>query len=289
MSKKKLTPEEERAKDRFEWTAALLASNLDPIDKLVGIRLAMHCNLKDGTCNPSKTMLAAGTNLSPRRVYQAIHTLSATGWVGVEQSKGRHANGHQLTIPTVHDGAPLTGHDDAPFDPANRARNGPQPCTDPPPTVHTTCPQNSMEHTEQRERNAHPQTIDKNWCPSADDSAFAEGQGLSGERIEAEAQKFVHYHRADGKAKADWSAAWCMWIYRAIERGDGSKGNGTRPQADKITDRRQAETMVRIWKGGTWPYEWGPEPDQPGCRIVPEILRDLDVRPACDQRHDSRL
>jgi hypothetical protein len=59
-------------------------------------------------------------------------------------------------------------------------------------------------------------------------------------------------------------------------------GDHAPPQDEKITEPRKAEIMVRLWKKGTWPHDWGPEPNRAGCRIVPELLNQLGITPASE-------
>jgi hypothetical protein len=68
-------------------------------------------------------------------------------------------------------------------------------------------------------------------------------------------------------------------IREAHEKRPKNGSGGTDPPK-KITDKRHAELSVKIWREGKWPSTWGPEPDQPGCRIVPELLTQLGIIPA---------
>ena len=42
--------------------------------------------------------------------------------------------------------------------------------------------------------------------------SYAAGKGLTGDRIEREAERFRDYHLSHGNVMADWSAAWRTWV-----------------------------------------------------------------------------
>jgi hypothetical protein len=64
--------------------------------------------------------------------------------------------------------------------------------------------------------------LSEDWQPSGSDKAYALGRGMTGARIEIEAQRFRNYWISKaGKdaAKRDWGRTWQNWILTAMERG----------------------------------------------------------------------
>lgn len=53
------------------------------------------------------------------------------------------------------------------------------------------------------------------WRLPDDGWSYAAGKGLTGDRIEQEAEKFRDYHLSRGNVMADWAAAWRTWVGNA--------------------------------------------------------------------------
>lgn len=111
------------------------------------------------------------------------------------------------------------------------------------------------------------------WDPSAEDRVFAEHLGLNADTIAA---SFKDYWRgipgAKGR-KADWPGTWRNWCRKDAE----SQRN--RKQTPNVTGNALPtsepwEQRVRGYKpGGFWkPNDWGPPPEDPGCRVPAPIL-----------------
>jgi hypothetical protein len=61
--------------------------------------------------------------------------------------------------------------------------------------------------------------VPEDWNPSAQDRAYAEGQGLTPDEIDRRAEEFRDYWLAKSgpdALKRDWSAAWRTWVRREI-------------------------------------------------------------------------
>jgi len=72
-------------------------------------------------------------------------------------------------------------------------------------------------------RNLPTRHLPADWAPSPADRAFAEKRGLTAPEIDAEAERFVRFHRSRGKPSADWPAEWERQVDNAIERRKGGK------------------------------------------------------------------
>jgi hypothetical protein len=96
----------ETFKNRDDWIKLFLAADDDELSftaKVVGVRIALHHNVKTSQCNPSLPQLAAGTGMSERNVRRMLRELEETGWLCTDQSLGRHTHSFQLTVPTNPD------------------------------------------------------------------------------------------------------------------------------------------------------------------------------------------
>jgi len=67
----------------------------------------------------------------------------------------------------------------------------------------------------QKERRA--SRLPEGWILPQEWGEWAETQGLSGDEILLEAEKFRDYWHSTGKAKVDWLATWRNWIRKHIE------------------------------------------------------------------------
>jgi uncharacterized protein YdaU (DUF1376 family) len=57
--------------------------------------------------------------------------------------------------------------------------------------------------------------LPSDWRLPDDGWTYAAGKGLTGDRIEQEAEKFRDYHLSRGNVMADWAAAWRTWVGNA--------------------------------------------------------------------------
>ena len=98
--------------------------------------------------------------------------------------------------------------------------------------------------------------------------------------IDSECEKFVDHHTQHGKAMADWGCAWRTWYRNAVQFNapprDGSLGLVV-PIYEPPRSPADAVTRLEIFYGkspdcdaGTWTPKWGPNPDDPNCRISAE-------------------
>ena len=93
--------------------------------------------------------------------------------------------------------------------------------------------------------------------------------GLSDAEAAREAQKFKNYAQANAKTYVDWQAAWRNWCLKSAEYL-GRSPRATDPPSTAIPD----ESYLERFKRGTvkWNPGFGPEPNQPGCRVPRELL-----------------
>jgi hypothetical protein len=97
-------------RDRDEWIKLLLAVDVDELSctaKIVGARTAFHHNVETGQCNPSIGMLVLGTGMSKSTILRMLRELEQKGWLGIDHSRGRHANSFELRAPTVSNVTPF--------------------------------------------------------------------------------------------------------------------------------------------------------------------------------------
>ena len=88
-------------KARFDWMSALLACDvLTDGDKVVGIALALHQNIKSGRCDPSAALLAVETSRALRSVERNIAILKNNGFLSWSRPNRKGANRYRLLIPT---------------------------------------------------------------------------------------------------------------------------------------------------------------------------------------------
>jgi hypothetical protein len=78
-------------KARFTWIAALYASDLDPMSRLVGLVLAGHGNARGERIFPSVRKLAAETALSDRTVSDRLDELVKHGFLHRKSRGGDYA------------------------------------------------------------------------------------------------------------------------------------------------------------------------------------------------------
>jgi hypothetical protein len=103
--------------------------------------------------------------------------------------------------------------------------------------------------------------------------------------ITRSAARFHTYYRRPGwEAKirdaGSWIAAWKMWCHR--ERDFIRRTIDQVPGADSHASlvREDQRRTVRAFVGmGFWPAIFGPRPDEPGCRIPPDILAEFGFGP----------
>lgn len=96
-----------------------------------------------------------------------------------------------------------------------------------------------------------------------------------------EAQRFRDHNLAKGKLFKDWRAAWRTWVNNAIawapEDAKVVPISPADPELEKSIYRR---LMKYFLDGDPWNREArGPRPDEPGCRIPPEIMAEFSYVP----------
>ena len=82
-----------------------------------------------------------------------------------------------------------------------------------------------------KKKNPLPSRLKADWELPQEWGDWAETEGLTGEEILREAEKFRDYWLGNGKTKVDWEATWRNWIRRNLE----SKNNAVQ---SKITNKR---------------------------------------------------
>lgn len=91
--------------------------------------------------------------------------------------------------------------------------------------------------------------------------------------------RFKLHHGSKGTLMVDWDKAWQNWCRNEknfTRPAATPKGSFTVPQTPTLqhdtTD--QWRGRIRGWKPGKFWHrsDWGPEPDQPGCRVPAQIL-----------------
>lgn len=123
--------------------------------------------------------------------------------------------------------------------------------------------------------------LQKDWMPPAEYRDYAIKLGLSDQRIDAEAVKFVrHFTGPDCKrpVKKDWLGTWQNWVDGVPKsNGNGTHTNGhsgedTRMYSNGLGDARWPLRVQAFHTNGVWMSSWGPEPGKPGCKVPPELL-----------------
>jgi len=115
------------------------------------------------------------------------------------------------------------------------------------------------------------------WRASDADRKYAADLGFSSSVIDREEIDFRAYWIRRGD-KRNWSLTWMNWIRRHAN-DSGLKPNDMKAQLNRI------EPTPDIWKQrvetfrdlGAWQASFGPEPGQRGCKVPPEILREVRV------------
>lgn len=115
---------------------------------------------------------------------------------------------------------------------------------------------------------------------AAREKCEAEGMAVN---VVREGEKFrAHAESNDRKAK-DWRAAFRQWIIHAIEWAPESAK--IVQLADHLPDKEFTAHRYRTWmrdwieKPYQWRHERGPQPDEPGCKIPPEIMAEFGHAP----------
>jgi len=122
-----MTPDIKRARalTRFKWMAAAnRAPDLSPVQRAVLISIGLQYSLVDECCSVGYDKIASGTPYKRRAVITAVQEMAASGWLEIDQSRGRHRNSIKLATPSnsASGGAPLG-------ETANSARQERQQCT----------------------------------------------------------------------------------------------------------------------------------------------------------------
>lgn len=91
--------------------------------------------------------------------------------------------------------------------------------------------------------------------PSDADRAFAAARGVS---LESEWPAMWDYHRARGKASADWSASWRTWVTNAVRfaaaRGNGGNGSNGGPASRPLTGLAATAEILAERAASARPY-----------------------------------
>ncbi|MGD9925657.1 MAG: hypothetical protein AB7O60_03260 [Variibacter sp.] len=215
-------------KDRDEWIRALLeAPDVTPGDKLIGVRLAMHMNMKSLQLNPSASRLAAGTGQTLKKAEAALSQLARAGWIErqrppqTRQSKaaGRYSTHYSLTLRSPNEQRVITPIDRRVIDASSNAQASPDPKGD----------------TPFERRVEHPSVPDLNTLPA---------KGLT----EIEQSTEQKSEQANARERA---------CGRAFEDEEDQRPHPMINAAQAIAEWR---------KTGKWNYR-GPPPEQRGCLI----------------------
>jgi len=108
---------------------------------------------------------------------------------------------------------------------------------------------------------------------------------LADVNVPREAEKFRNYATANDRRYRDWPAAWRTWIGNSIERAPRLTNVVRLHEAtpDEEHQRRKHRVWMADWRRA--PNQWdhqrrGPKPDEPGCQIPLEIMREFGYVPA---------
>lgn len=74
------------------------------------------------------------------------------------------------------------------------------------------------------------------WRPSQRDELYAGSKGLTPKGISREVEDFRDYHIGHGSKWVDWSAAWRMWVRRAVDMREARE--------------RRENRAKEVWVGG---------------------------------------
>ena len=106
----------------------------------------------------------------------------------------------------------------------------------------------------------------------------------SGQKVDVawEAKKIRTWAEQNGKTYRDWRACWRGWIERAIKYAEERNGAKVVEMASApISEERQRAWMQDFldaphqWR----PYDRGPRPDEPNCRITAKIMAEFGYEP----------
>jgi hypothetical protein len=91
-----------RHRDHFRWLEAIIAAaDISATARLLGVRLALHHNVKTGRCFVGYAKLAAEIGIAERSAMRAVAELERRGWITVHRGGGRgHANTFRFSIPS---------------------------------------------------------------------------------------------------------------------------------------------------------------------------------------------
>lgn len=88
-----------RSKGRYMWMSDVAGDvRLSHATRLIGLRLAMHLNIRTGQCNPAMATLSAECAVSTRTVERAIRDLEQRGYVRRDSKAGRTSNHYTLSL-----------------------------------------------------------------------------------------------------------------------------------------------------------------------------------------------
>jgi hypothetical protein len=86
-------------KERDNWIRQLLASEMPPIAKVVGTRLALYLNMETGRLDPTQFAIAKDTGTTDRNVRRGIAKLVARGWLAKTRRGSERSDFYRLKTP----------------------------------------------------------------------------------------------------------------------------------------------------------------------------------------------
>jgi DnaT DNA-binding domain len=232
---------------------------------------------------PSYDTIAAIVGADPRNVKRAVSRLIELCLISVAPGGGRHRpNTYRLCLPGRL-AAALSEEEDGEAE--NGAPSGAQP-----------------ETPRERRTGKHP--LPPDWSP--DSSTFKRALDILGgddAKVRREIDKFINWHRSNGKKRDDWNAAFLKWCLDDFGKSGAKAGyhnanDGTPPQGHPWTkiviEKRTGEprcyggrwdwqwfdAVAKLVKDGTWDTNFAPErPGATGSSCPGEILEHFGLMP----------
>jgi hypothetical protein len=245
-----------------------------------------------GTCFLSEKTIAERVQCSISTVYRSLQQLEAFGLL--TRTQRRTARGYrssdQFTLA-------MLAKPDA-VQPVNlTARNGRLPVNLTEPTGQidgarvNQCSNHKREKaTEQQAPSLYQQTFEKlpdDWTLPADWRRWTRIHFKATDEVVTRSAARFHarYRRPGWEAKirdaGSWFAAWQMWCYRERDftrRTNDQPAAGADDDAALVREDERRKLRAFVEKG-FWPAIFGSRPDEPGCRIPPDILAEFGLGP----------
>ena len=99
-------------KDRDAWARGVTGDlALNPIARLVAVRLSLFLNCATGRCNPAYATVAQEVGVHRSTAIRAVAALVARGWLAPTDSGGRHTNNFKLQLPAANGSTSATFED----------------------------------------------------------------------------------------------------------------------------------------------------------------------------------